>query len=314
MVDGFGRTVDYLRLSVTDLCNYRCRYCMPVEGVRKRRHEDILTVEECIEIVRAAVACGITKVRLTGGEPLVRRGILDICRGIAGLEGVKELCLTTNGSLLAQLAAPLRDAGVDRLNISLDTLRPDRFQSMTRTGKLDQTLAGIAAAEAAGFTLLKLNTVLIGGFNDDELEELLALTVSHPWELRLIELMPMGPCSEWCRERFLSGTAIPNRFPRLEPVGNQGVARRYRLPGAKGTVGLISPLSHGFCSRCRRIRVTADGRLKSCLHSREEIDLKGLHGEALEAAIRRGILQKPLEHHLTDRPSDTPRNMNQIGG
>lgn len=314
MVDGFGRTIDYLRLSVTDLCNYRCRYCMPAEGVRKRRHEDILTVEECIEMVRAAVACGITKVRLTGGEPLVRRGILDICRGIAALEGVKELCLTTNGSLLAQLAAPLRDAGVDRLNISLDTLRPDRFRSMTRTGKLDQALAGITAAEAAGFTRLKLNTVLIGGFNDDELEELLALTVNHPWELRLIELMPMGPCSEWCSERFLSGTAILNRFPHLEPIRSQGVARRYRLPGAKGTVGLISPLSCGFCAQCRRIRITADGTLKGCLHSREELTLRGLHGAELEQAIRRGILQKPREHHLAERSSDTPRSMNQIGG
>ena len=152
MTDGFGRTVDYLRLSVTDLCNYRCRYCMPAEGVRKRGHEDVLTVEECVEMARAAAACGVTKVRLTGGEPLVRRGILDICRGIAALEDVRELCLTTNASLLPQMAEPLREAGVDRLNISLDTLRPDRFRSMTRTGELEQTLAGIAAAEAAGFT------------------------------------------------------------------------------------------------------------------------------------------------------------------
>ena len=148
----------------------------------------------------------------------------------------------------------------------------------------------------------------------DELEELLALTVNHPWELRFIELMPMGPCSEWCRERFLSGTAILNRFPRLEPIGSQGVARRYRLPGAKGTVGLISPLSCGFCAQCRRIRITADGMLKGCLHSREEFPLRGLHGVELEQAIRRGILQKPREHHLAERSSDTPRNMNQIGG
>lgn len=314
MVDGFGRTVDYLRLSVTDLCNYRCRYCMPAEGVRKRGHGDILSVEECVEMARAAAACGAAKVRLTGGEPLVRRGILDICRGIAAIKEVKELCLTTNGSLLPQMAAPLREAGVDRLNISLDTLRPDRFRALTRTGDLEQALEGIAAAEAAGFTGLKLNTVLIGGFNEDELEDLLALTMDHPWELRFIELMPVGPCMEWGRGYFLPNGVILERFPDLEPIRDRGVARRYRLPGAKGTVGFISPLSQSFCGRCSRIRITADGRLKSCLHSRDEIPLRGLHGEELERAIRRGILQKPQAHHLAERPSDTPRNMNQIGG
>ena len=315
MVDRFGRTVDYLRLSVTDLCNYRCRYCMPAEGVRKRAHGDILSVKECVEMAQAAAACGISKVRLTGGEPLVRRGILDICRGVAAIEAVKELCLTTNGSLLPQMADSLREAGVDRLNISLDTLQPDRFRAMSRTGELEQALEGLAAAEAAGFTGLKLNAVLIGGFNDDELGDLLALTVDHPWELRFIELMPMGPCAEWDRERFLSSGVILERFPSLEPIESQGVARRYRLPGAKGTMGLISPLSCGFCAQCRRIRITADGRLKSCLHSREEVPLRGLHGEELEQAIRQGILQKPREHHLTElRSSDTPRSMNQIGG
>lgn len=314
MTDGYGRTVDYLRLSVTDLCNYRCRYCMPAEGVRKRGHADILTVEECVEMARAAAACGVIKVRITGGEPLVRRGILDICRGIAALAGIKELCLTTNASLLPQMAQPLREAGVVRLNISLDTLRPDRFQSMTRIGALDQALAGIAAAEAAGFTDLKLNTVLIGGFNDDELEDLLALSVEHPWEVRFIELMPMGPCAQWGRACFLPCAAVLERFPSLEPIESRGVARRYRLPGARGTVGLISPLSCGFCAQCRRIRITADGMLKGCLHSRAEIPLRGLHGRELEQAIQRGIVQKPREHHLAERSSDTPRSMNQIGG
>lgn len=314
MTDTFGRTVDYLRLSVTDLCNYRCQYCMPAEGVCKREHGDILSVEECVEMVRAAAACGVTKVRLTGGEPLVRRGILDICRGAASVPGIRELCLTTNGALLPELAVPLRQAGVDRLNISLDTLRPDRFRSMTRAGELDQALAGIAAAEKAGFTGLKLNTVLIGGFNDDEMEDFIALTMDKPWELRFIELMPMGPCAGWDKGCFLSSAVILERFPQLEPVEAQGVAVRYRLPGAKGTVGFISPLSHTFCAQCRRIRITADGKLKSCLHSREEISLRGLHGPELEAAVRRGILQKPEEHHLRSHASDTPRNMNQIGG
>ena len=314
MLDGCGRTIDYLRLSVTDLCNYRCRYCMPAEGVCKRPHADILSVEELVEIGRAAVKCGVKKIRLTGGEPLVRRGILDICRGLRAIPGLEELCLTTNGSLLPSMAAPLREAGVDRLNISLDTLRPDRFREMTRLGTLSDVLEGIRAAEDAGFTNLKLDTVLIGGFNDDEIGDFLNLTMDHPWEIRFIELMPMGPCAEWEKSRFLSVDSVLQRYTTLQEIDAQGVARRYRLPGAKGTVGLISPMSHDFCADCRRIRVTADGKLKGCLHSREELPLRGLHGKDLEDAIRRGILQKPQRHHLAEGASDTPRTMNQIGG
>ena len=314
MQDQYGRTVDYLRLSVTDLCNYRCQYCMGPQGVEKRPHRAMLSVEECVEIGEAAVACGVKKIRLTGGEPLVRRGLLDICRGLRAVPGLEELCLTTNGSLLPRLAGPLREAGVDRLNISLDTLRPDRFSQLTRLGRLEEVLAGIRAAEDAGFTHLKLDTVLIGGFNDDETGDFLDLTRDHPWEVRFIELMPMGPCAGWKRSCFLSGEEILKRHPALQPLPAQGVARRYRLPGALGSVGLISPISRDFCGTCRRVRVTADGKLKGCLHSREEISLRGLHGPALEAAIRAGIAQKPPRHHLTDRPSDTPRTMNQIGG
>ena len=314
MLDGCGRTIDYLRLSVTDLCNYRCRYCMPADGVCKRPHADILSVEELVEIGRAAVACGVKKIRLTGGEPLVRRGILDICRGLRAIPDLEELCLTTNGSLLPSMATPLREAGVDRLNISLDTLRPDRFREMTRLGTLSDVLEGIQSAEDAGFTNLKLDTVLIGGFNDDEIGDFLLLTMEHPWEIRFIELMPMGPCAEWEKFCFLSVDSILQRYTTLQKIGTQGVARRYRLPGAKGTIGLISPMSHDFCADCRRIRVTADGKLKGCLHSREELPLRGLHGKDLEEAIRRGILQKPQRHHLTEHPSDTPRTMNQIGG
>ena len=314
MLDGCGRTIDYLRLSVTDLCNYRCRYCMPADGVCKRPHGDILSVEELVEIGRAAVKCGVKKIRLTGGEPLVRRGILDICHGLRAIPGLEELCLTTNGSLLPSMAAPLREAGVDRLNISLDTLRPDRFREMTRLGTLSDVLEGIRAAEDAGFTNLKLDTVLIGGFNDDEIGDFLNLTMDHPWEIRFIELMPMGPCAEWEKSRFLSVDSVLQRYTTLQEIDAQGVARRYRLPGAKGTVGLISPMSHDFCADGRRIRVTADGKLKGCLHSREELPLRGLHGKDLEDAIRRGILQKPQRHHLAEGPSDTPRTMNQIGG
>lgn len=314
MQDGCGRTIDYLRLSVTDLCNYRCRYCMPPEGVTKRGHEEMLSLEELAEIAEAAVRVGVKKIRLTGGEPLVRRGIVELCRRLRAIPGLEELCLTTNGALLPQLAAPLREAGVDRLNISLDTLRPDRFAEMTRLGRLSDTLAGIEAAEAAGFHNLKLDTVLIGGFNDDEIEDFVNLTREHPWEVRFIELMPMGPCAAWDRTCFLSADTVLSRLPELEPLEAQGVARRYRIPGAEGTIGLISPVSHDFCAQCRRIRVTADGKLKGCLHSAEELPLRGLHGPELEDAIRQGILHKPERHHLAERRSDTPRNMNQIGG
>ena len=314
MQDGCGRTIDYLRLSVTDLCNYRSRYCMPPEGVVKRNHGDMLSLEELAEIAEAAVRVGVKKIRLTGGEPLVRRGIVELCRRLRAIPRLEELCLTTNGALLPQLAAPLREAGVDRLNISLDTLQPDRFAEMTRLGRLSDTLAGIEAAEAAGFHNLKLDTVLIGGFNDDEIEDFVNLTREHPWEVRFIELMPMGPCAEWDKGCFLPDDTVLQKIPALQQIEPCGVARRYRLPGAAGTVGLISPVHHDFCAQCRRIRVTADGKLKGCLHSAEELPLRGLHGPELEDAIRQGILHKPERHHLAERRSDTPRNMNQIGG
>ena len=237
MLDGCGRTINYLRLSVTDLCNYRCRYCMPPEGVAKRDHGDILSLEELADIARAAVRLGVKKIRLTGGEPLVRQGIVELCRQLRTIPGLQELCLTTNGALLPQLAAPLWEAGLDRLNISLDTLRPDRFAEMTRLGHLSDALAGIEAAEAAGFHNLKLDTVLIGGFNDDEIDDFINLTREHPWEVRFIELMPMGPCAGWDRSRFLPAETVLDRMAELEPIEAQGVARRYQLPGALGTPG-----------------------------------------------------------------------------
>ena len=274
----------------------------------------MLSLEELAEIAGAAVRLGVKKIRLTGGEPLVRRGIVELCRQLRAIPGLQELCLPTNGALLPQLAAPLRAAGVDRLNISLDTLRPERFAEMTRLGQLSDVREGIAAAEAAGFQGLKFDTVLIGGFNDDEIPDFVSLTRDHPWEIRFIELMPMGPCAGWDKACFLPADTILKRVPTLQQIDSNGVARRYRLPGALGTVGLISPVSHDFCADCRRIRVTADGKLKGCLHSAEELPLRGLHGAELEEAIQRGILQKPPRHHLVERKSDTPRNMNQIGG
>jgi len=285
---------------------------MPAEGVLKRPHNEICTVEELIEITRQAVALGIRKVRLTGGEPLVRRGILDICRGIAALDGVEELCLTTNGTALPRLAVPLRDAGVDRLNVSLDSLRPERFASMTRGGNLKDVLAGLEAAKNAGFTGIKLNVVLMKDFNEDEIPDFVALTRSNPLEVRFIELMPIG---QGTQADFLPASTVLTACPELESVGFSGVARQYRAPGALGTVGLIEPLSHQFCCACDRIRVTADGNLKPCLHSSQEIPLRGLSGQALREAIQTGIAAKPPRHYMTEHgSSEAGRNMNQIGG
>ena len=314
MRDAYGRRIDYLRLSVTDLCNYRCIYCMPDSGVAKKEHAEILSVEECVDVAAQAVRCGVRKVRVTGGEPLVRRGILDICRGVAAIDGVEELCLTTNGSLLREFARPLREAGVDRLNVSLDTLRPERFASLTRRGSLNDVLEGVDAALRAGFGRLKFNVVLIGGVNDDEIPDFVALTRERPVEVRFIELMPVGECADWDRSRFIEAQRVLEVCPELMPLEAEGVTARYGVPGYAGVVGLIRPLSHKFCADCNRIRVTADGRLKPCLHSAEEILLKGLRGEALFRAIRDGILQKPLQHEMERLGSQSARPMNRIGG
>ncbi len=312
MQDRYARNITYLRLSVTDLCSLRCRYCMPADGIPKRDHRDVCSVEELVEISRAAVDCGVRKVRLTGGEPLVRRGILEICRGIAAIPGVEELCLTTNGLSLPQLAGPLKEAGVSRLNISLDTLRPDRYAYITRVGRLEEAFRGLKAAAEAGFTGTKLNVVLMKGFNDDEIPDFLDLSCRYPVEVRFIELMPIG---EGRNAQFLPAEAVLESNPYLRPLEGSGVARRYRSPGGRGTVGLIEPMSHRFCGECDRIRVTADGKLKPCLHSDQEIPLRGLHGEELRQAMRDGVAAKPQRHHMNETGrSEAGRNMHQIGG
>lgn len=315
MWDDFGRKIKYLRLSVTDLCQYRCIYCMPSQGVEKLAHSQMLSVDECVDVTRACVELGVEKVRITGGEPLVRRGILDICRGIAAIDGVKELCMTTNGALLPKYAKDLKAAGVHRLNISMDTLNPEKFRRITRVGELEQALVGLAAAEEAGFTGTKINCVLLGGINDDEIAAMAALTRDRDIDVRFIELMPIGECARWDKERFLSGEAVLRALPEAREAGYSGVARLYALPGHKGRIGLIDPLSHKFCSDCDKIRITADGKLKPCLHSAREFPLKGLRGEALKEAIGQAIAAKPREHHMdATHASDSLRGMSKIGG
>ena len=317
MIDTYGRQITYLRLSVTELCNLRCRYCMPEDGVCKKRHEEMLTQEEMIMAIRAAAALGIRKLRITGGEPLVKSNIVELCRAAAAVDGIEEVCLTTNGTLLPKLAAPLREAGVRRLNISLDTLDAEKFRYITRIGNLEDALAGIEASLEAGFDKIKINSVLIGGFNDDEIPSLAALTQRYPVDVRFIELMPMYDSGDFGPDAFIPYTVVTDRLPDLSPLpADGGVAKLYRLPGARGNVGLISPVSAHFCAECNRIRLTADGKLKPCLHSSDEISLKGLDYDGMVETLRSAILSKPKWHgelSYTER-SHAARNMNQIGG
>ena len=316
MLDKFGREITYLRLSVTDLCNLRCRYCMPEEGVPKKDHAAMLTENEMILAVEAAASLGITKLRITGGEPLVKKNILSICRRAARVPGIREVCMTTNGLRLPELAVPLREAGVRRLNISLDTLDAEKYAQITRCGVLSDALAGIHAALEAGYDKIKLNAVLIGGFNDDEIEEMAKLTLRYPLDMRFIELMPMGE-NGFGKEAYLPYTEVLRRLPELMPLpGEGGAAKLYRLPGALGNVGLISPVSAHFCSGCNRLRLTADGKLKPCLHSSAEYPIKGLDKAGMAAVMEEAILGKPEWHGLLDyaNRSQSARSMNRIGG
>lgn len=317
MKDKFTREITYLRISVTDKCNLRCVYCMPEEGISKVMNSDLLRFEDIVEIVRMAAELGIQKVRITGGEPLIKPGIVDLCREIADISGINEVGMTTNGILLPTMAMDLKKAGITRVNISLDTLNPQKYSTITRKGKFEEVMNGIRAAEEAGMYPIKLNTVLIGGFNDCEIEDFVEVTKTKDIDIRFIELMPIGEGANLPPEAFIPAETILQRVPELEPVPhNEGVVRLYRLPNGKGRVGLISPISQHFCSSCNRIRLTADGRLKPCLHSAQEIPLNGLRGKELRHAICQAILEKPLQHELLSHafPSQTGRCMNEIGG
>ena len=317
MVDKHGRNISYLRISLTDKCNLRCRYCMPEEGVCKREHHEMMTQEELITAVKVAASLGITKIRLTGGEPLVKRNIVSICRKVTEVEGIKEVCLTTNGILLPQLARDLRAAGVNRLNLSLDTLDPQKYAYITRIGKLADFQAGLEAALEAGFEKIKINAVLIGGFNDDEIEALANLTMRYPVDMRFIELMPIQDHDEFGESAYVSYSKVLEKLPQAVPVVKDGgVAKLYRLPGAQGNIGLISPINAHFCGECNRIRLTSDGKLKPCLHGAEEYSIKGLDFEGMKAVFENAIWNKPAWHGDLDalHRSQAGRNMNEIGG
>lgn len=320
MRDAWGRDITYLRFSVTELCNLRCRYCMPEEGVEKKRHEEMLTEEEMIRAVRAAASLGIWKVRVTGGEPLLKPNVLSICSRISQVEGIREVCLTTNGTLLSDKARALRESGVRRVNISLDTLDAEKYRLITRRDSLKDALAGIEAALDAGFEKVKLNTVLIGGFNDDEILALANLTYRWPLDVRFIELMPASAGCCFDSGAYLSGDKVLEQLPDAVPVDSTihregNVARLYRLPGAQGSIGLINPVSRRFCSECSRLRLTADGHLKPCLHTAHEVGIKGMDEEGMRATMMKVIAAKPRTHpEFFTTANVQGRTMNRIGG
>lgn len=331
MKDSHGRTIDYLRISLTDRCNFRCIYCMPEEGVCGIPHDEILRLEEIEDIVRVGARLGIRSVRLTGGEPLVRKGVTELVESITHMPGVENVSLTTNGVLLPQMAEGLKRAGLSRVNISLDTLDPEQFHEITRVGRLEDTLSGIEAALEAGFNPVKVNAVTVRRLGQDFLE-FAKLSIERPLHVRFIEYMPIGDSSDggtgWGKEDVISSDelldtinarAAEEGLPALVPAGKRpvgwGPARYFEFPGAKGTVGFISPLSRHFCSECNRLRLTADGKIRPCLFSDVEYDVRTAAREGTDEDIERVLYAalgaKPDEHH--DKVG-TERSMNAIGG
>lgn len=333
MKDHLGRTIEYLRISLTDRCNYRCIYCMPEEGVVSLPHEQILRIEEIAHLVRIAADLGIKSVRLTGGEPLVRKGVVDLVRDVANTPGIENVSLTTNGVLLPKMASDLKRAGLSRVNISLDTLDEDQFAYITRRGHLHETLDGIAAALEAGFDPVKINAVTVRSLNQDYLA-FARLSMDRPLHVRFIEYMPVGDSAGVAGCGWGPDDVVPNEevletinaqareagLPELVPAGGDsplgwGPARYWEFPGAKGTVGFISAMSNHFCSQCNRVRLTADGKLRPCLFSDVELDVRDAlrrgDDEGVRAAFAEALRIKPDEHH---NKVGTERNMSQIGG
>lgn len=324
-IDRFGRNIHYLRISLTDHCNLRCIYCMP-EDMTFRPNAELMQDDEILLLTRMFASLGFDKIRLTGGEPTVRANIVDIVRGITQTEDIRSVSMTTNGVLLSRLAAPLAEAGLQRVNISIDTLDPVKFKRLTRWGKMEDVWAGIQAAEAAGLTPIKLNAVVVRGYNETDVVELAQLTQDNPWQMRFIEMMPFAGATDVQLGQMITAEQIKTRIEEsLGPmeVANQGEldgeARLFRLPGAKGDVGFISSVTNPFCASCTRARLTADGRLRLCLLREKEVDLltplrAGASLDELRQLILDGVWQKPWGHGLAEGIIPLNRVMSQIGG
>ena len=329
LIDAHGRKHDYLRISVTDRCNLRCIYCMGAEGVKKIPHREILTFEEILQVVEAGALLGLCKIRLTGGEPLVRKGLADLVSGIAQIPGIQDLSMTTNGILLPRYAALLKKAGLKRVNISLDSLDPLTYIKITRVGELSQVLEGIEAALQAGLAPLKINTVLMKGLNHLEVPAFLELTARKPVHVRFIEYMPIGDHSREYRTRYLPLSFVREAAekaglplaPAQEPSG-AGPAQVYTVPGGIGSVGLIHPVSDHFCRSCNRLRLTAEGKLKTCLYWQNEYSVRPALGslDALKTLMEKALLLKPREHHMSSGRKNSllspgaMRSMSKTGG
>lgn len=327
--DNFGRHIDYLRISVTDRCNLRCIYCMPRAGIESKPPSEILTFEELAEVARVAVGMGINKIRITGGEPLVRKDIVRLVGLLASIEGVKDLAMTTNGALLGQFACRLKEAGLKRINVSLDTLEPGMYRRITKFGELRDVLAGLRKASELKFWPIKLNVVVIRGLNDSELSDFARLTFAYPYFVRFIEFMPIGNREEWTRDRVLLVAEMKSRLNglgRLERVNGEiigcGPAEYYRLAGSIGQIGFIGPISNNFCERCNRLRLSADGRLRSCLYSESYIDVRAIlrnntvSKEKLRQALIVAIYGKPQGHGIRAEGPTVMAScvMSEIGG
>ncbi len=323
--DRFGRNIHYLRISLTDHCNLRCVYCMP-EDMTFRPNSEMLQDDEILQLVRLFAGLGFDKIRLTGGEPTVRAHVVDLVREIAAVPGINSLSMTTNGVLLSKLAQPLKDAGLQRVNISLDTLDGKRFKAITRWGSFDQVWEGIQASEAAGLTPVKLNAVVVRGFNDQDIANMAGLTLDYPWQVRFIEMMPFGGATDLQRQQIVTAAEMQERIiAELGPLtpGNNGKldgeARIFRLPNAKGELGFISSVTAPFCSGCTRVRLTSDGKLRLCLLRDKEVDLlsplrQGATLEELRQIVLDGVWDKPWGHGLAEDEFATNRVMSEIGG
>jgi cyclic pyranopterin phosphate synthase len=326
--DSFGREIDYLRISVIDHCNLRCVYCMPLSGLQFAKPSDLLAPAEIERVARAALNVGFRKVRLTGGEPTLRLDLLEIVERVGRLPGLRDLALTTNGILLPRMARRLADAGLRRVNVHIDTLHPGRLQRVMRFGTVEEIWAGIEAAEAAGLRPIKLNVVVTRGYNDEDVVELARLTLERAWHVRFIELMPLGggECARLAVSQYVSNedtrrrietalgpmTLLPDQHPADE-------SQNFRLPGAPGVVGLISPVSRPYCGACNRMRLTADGKFHLCLLNDDELDVRrvlrdGASDDALSRLLRQAVAAKPTGHHLDRGVSTEERSMYQLGG
>ena len=321
--DQFGRSIEYLRISITDRCNFRCVYCMPLEGLNWMPKAEILSYEEITEVVRQLAPLGLRRLRITGGEPTIRPELTTLIRMLKSVPGIEDIALSTNGVKLPDLAEPLRAAGLDRVNISADSLRAERIAAIARRNVPFDPVTSALAAERAGIAPIKLNVVVMRGINDDEIADFARLTLEHPWHVRFIELMPVGDMANLTLEHVVPSDEVLRRAsvhgalePSTGPARGNGPAVYHRFAGAPGTVGVITPMTHTYCGSCNRVRLTADGRLRTCLYGDHEVNLRDplRAGDALEPLFRRALAEKPLEHNLLQMKVGGLRALSQVGG